>query len=364
MTVRFSFFLLLTTFLFFGTSCKRSGSSIHPEQKDITESVYASGMVKSASQYQVYAKVPGVIRQFFVKEGDVVKKGDPLFEIDNSNARLNTENARIAAHTADYTTNLDKLNDAQAAIDVAKRKLANDSSLFARQQVLWQQNVGTKNDLDQRELAYAASKSAFTNALVKYNDLKRQLQLNSTQSHNILQINESNEGDLIVRSDVAGKVYALNKEQGELVTSQMPVAVVGADGDYLLELAVDEHDILKVKAGQTALVRMDSYKSTVFESTVTCVYPMMDAGTRTFRVDAVFTSKPATLYPNLTAEANIVTDTRKGVLTIPRNCLVNDSTVLNDVGEKVHFVAGLMDLNLVEVRSGLTSASRLRLPKK
>ncbi|MEO8147236.1 MAG: efflux RND transporter periplasmic adaptor subunit [Bacteroidia bacterium] len=345
-------------------SCGNKKTAITPEVKNITESVYASGIIKSKNQYEVFSKTNGILKTVLVKEGAVVKKGDALFEIDNSNVRLTTENARLAAGTADYNTNLDKLNDAKNAIELARKKLNTDSLLYVRQKNLWDNNIGAKIELEQKELNYENSKNIFASALVRYEDLQRQLKLASGQSKNNLRISKTLEDDLIIHSDFDGMVYKINKEQGEMVTSQIPVAVIGDAQQFIVELNVDEHDIVKVKTGQQVLIRMDSYKEQVFEATISVIDPMMNDRTRTFKAEALFTRKPDALYPNLTVEANIVISAKQGALTIPRNCLVNDSTVMLEDGNLQKVETGLKDYNLVEIKSGITSATKIKLPLK
>lgn len=60
--------------------------------------------------------------------------------------------------------------------------MKNDSSLYFRQKNLWQQNIGTKVELEQRELAFQNSKASYYSSRVKYEDLKRQLNFTSSQS--------------------------------------------------------------------------------------------------------------------------------------------------------------------------------------
>ena len=97
------FMLLVFTALM--PSCGNKKESITPQIKDITESVYASGLIKSKNQYEVYGKSVGVIEKIFVTEGMQVKKGDPIFQLDNKSSKLATENARLASAAADYSLN-------------------------------------------------------------------------------------------------------------------------------------------------------------------------------------------------------------------------------------------------------------------
>ncbi|MDE3182867.1 MAG: efflux RND transporter periplasmic adaptor subunit [Bacteroidota bacterium] len=82
----------IPVFLFFmAISCKNKVVTVRPVEEKITESVYASGIVKSKDQYQVYASANGVVDNLMVQEGDLVKKGEVLMRLKNSTAQLNTE---------------------------------------------------------------------------------------------------------------------------------------------------------------------------------------------------------------------------------------------------------------------------------
>ena len=95
---------ILLLLLFFA-SCKKKQEKIKPTEEKITESVYASGTIKSNNQYKVFSTVNGVISTIIVKEGDVVKKGDAIIKLVNTNAELNTENAALSADYAAANNN-------------------------------------------------------------------------------------------------------------------------------------------------------------------------------------------------------------------------------------------------------------------
>jgi HlyD family secretion protein len=85
-------------------ACKTKTENTRPTIEKITESVYASGIVKSKNQYQVFSTVNGIIQKIWVKEGDLVKKGDPLFTIENEISKLQSDNAKLAADFAAFNT--------------------------------------------------------------------------------------------------------------------------------------------------------------------------------------------------------------------------------------------------------------------
>lgn len=344
------------------TACGNKADTIKPRIAAITESVYASGTVKSQHQYQAFAPVTGVIQDIFVAEGDSVHKGTPLLSVANEAQRLNRDNAALAASFADMDANRGKLREAEQNIELAYHKAKVDSALWVRQQNLWQQNIGSKVELEQRELAYQSSKTQWLSARVRYDDLKRQLQLNAAQSQKSYQISSRLAEDFTLRSEVDGIVYSMLKKKGELVTPQTPLAVVGAAGDFILEMQVDEYDILKVQKGMKVLVTMDSYKGKVFDAVLTKIDPLMNEKSKTFLVEAQFVQAPPQLYPNVSFEANIILQTKDKALLIPRNYLLNDSFVLKADNQKVAVRTGLKDYKMVEILSGIAEQDELKKP--
>ncbi len=334
-------------------SCSDKDKTTTPTVENITESVYASGVVKSKDQYQLFPMVSGVIQQILVTEGDVVKKGDALMKIDNEAAKLSTENARIAAEYARVGANSEKLRELQEAIDLARSKKHSDSLLLVRQRNLWAKEIGTQVELEQRELSYQNSLASYRSAILRFNDLKKQLNFAAAQSQKNLQISQTLSNDYTVKSETDGKVYSVLKEEGEMVSPQTPVAVIGAANDFILELQVDEYDIARIKLGQQVLLHMDSYKGQVFEAKVYKINPAMNERTRSFTVEASFVTRPPALYPNLTTEANIVIQTKKNALTIPREYLIDGTYVMTEDEEKVKVKTGLKDYRKVEIVAGL-----------
>ncbi len=326
----------------------------HPAIEPISESVYASGVVKSKDQYQVYSTVNGIIHEMLVTEGDIVRKGDPLMKVLNESSRLNAENANLAAEHADLKSNSGKLKEAKASIDLALSKMKNDSLLLVRQQNLKAQGVGSLVELEQRELAYKNSLTNYEVARLSYRDLKRDLAFSASQSQTNLKISNALASDYLIRAEADGKVYKVLKEKGEFANTLSPIAIIGDANAFLIELNVDEYDIARIRREQLVIFTMDSYKGEVFEAKVEKIEPLMNPETRSFTVKANFITKPSLLYPNLSVEANIIIRTKQKAMTIPRSYLMNDSLVLVGKNEKRKVVIGIKDYQKVEVASGLT----------
>ncbi|MES2589926.1 MAG: efflux RND transporter periplasmic adaptor subunit [Bacteroidota bacterium] len=343
-------------------SCSKDPESTKVHAGSITESVYASGIVKSQNQYQVYPTANGILQDVFISEGDEIKINQALFSISNEPSRLSRENAQLLANFNDYDANATKLKDLKLNIDFAKNKMSSDSLNYVRQKSLFEQKISSKFQFEQSELAFQNSKTTYQSALIRYSDLKKQLTFSDQQAKRNLQISQKLENDFTIKSELNGRVYSILKEKGEMVNMQSPIAVIGNANDFVIELQIDENDIVKVKKGQKIIIHMDSYKDKTFEAVVTKINPFLNERSKTFTIEAVFTQKPEVLYPNLSLEANVIILTKNNTLTIPRKFLIDEHYVVKKSGEKIKVETGLIDFEKVEILKGLTKNDYLIIP--
>lgn len=343
--------------------CSQKRETTAPEVSNITESVYASGKVKSKNQYSVFTTVSSILDERLVNEGDAVREGQPIAILRNATAQLEKENAKLASRFADLNDNKEKLHELRINVDLAKDKLNVDSVLMVRQNNLHRQNIGSQVECEQRKLAFETSRAAYRSALIRYHELKRQLKLSAEQAQITYNIANQQLGDFTIKSKVTGRLYAWLKEKGELVNAQTPLAVIGDAEDFVLELAIDETDIGRIQINQTALVTLGSYPDSVWQATIQKIYPMMNERSKLFTIEAVFKKLPCAVYPHLTAEANIIVQRKEKATLIPRNYLVNDSMVLLQTGEYRKVKCGLRDYQKVEIISGLDLTDVLTKPQ-
>lgn len=358
--LRYSYFFASVLLLL---SCSKKQQTIKPEIKTITEAVYASGIIKSANQYEVFSTVTGIIKEIYVNEGDTVTAGQPLMLVENEATKIMKSNAAIIAENAGLKANADKLEELKLNMEFAYQKLKNDSLLFERQKELFANQIGSKTEFEQKQLNYQNAKTAYKNAVLRYNDFKRQTDLTEKQALNNLLLSKKQENDFIIKSLETGKVYNISKNKGELVNPQMPVAVIGSSNNFIVELQIDEYDITKIKTGLKVYLTLDSYKGEVYEGLIDKIYPIMNEKTKSFKVEAVFTKRPEMLYPNLTTEANIIITQRKNVLTIPRKYIAENNKVKLLNGIWVDVKTGIKDLEYIEIISGINDNDELVEPK-
>ena len=356
--------ILVLCVIIFALACKSKEITYTVIPQHITESVYASGTINAVGQHEVFSINTGIIQKIHVQEGDVVKKGQVLFTLQDMTPKLQEDNARLAAAFAESNRKGEKLNEINDNILLAQKKLANDSTLYVRQKELWSQGIGSKNELDQRSLAFESSLSNLKALRSRYRDVKKELDFLSVQSQQQLSISSQIRKDYVVLSKIDGKVYKINVDAGELAMPSKALALVGDDMNFEINLQIDEKDIVKLKNGQKAALRMDAYGDQVFEGTIEKIYPIMDEKTRSFTAIAQFTKAPDQLYPFLTVEANILYKEKSNALVIPRNYLINDSLVNMGNDQLIKISTGIRDYQMVEVTKGLKEGDLIYKPVK
>ncbi len=345
--------------------CASKETTYTVKEKPVSESVYASGVIKAAQQYEVYAGVNGIIKKILVEEGDTVSAGTPLIIIDNTVSEFAADNARIAMEMSKDQTGpaSNTLLDLEARLKLARERMLNDSILLKRQQNLWDQQVGAKLDLEKRELAFKSSNTDYYSVLLQYNQLKSDLEKKYRQSVNTFEISKKQQSDFSAVSNINGIVYDLLKEPGEFITTQTPIAIVGSADIFEIELQVDEFDIVKIKKGQRVFLTMDSYHEKIFEGIVQRIGPIMNPRSRTFTVFADFVDIPEVLYPNLTVEANVLIQKKDKALVIPAAYVTGGKGVLTAPDETTQVVTGISNMEWVEIIEGIKKEQVIYLPQ-
>ena len=175
---------------------------------------------------------------------------------------------------------------------------------------------------------------------------------------NTVRINQLNKEDFIVKSKMDGLVYRIDAEEGESVSVQAPIAVIGSNEDFILSLLIDEVDISKIQEGQRVVIVLDAYPGKTYTAEIDKIYPEKDERSLTFLIEANFVTRPERLLKGLSGEANIIVTERSNVLTIPsqfvsENGQVNTSEGLEDV------TVGIRSLEYTEILSGIDSSTHV-----
>jgi HlyD family secretion protein len=356
----------LLVILFLGFSCSKKEEGIKPKVGNVTESVYASGVIKADDQYTVFSTVNGILKKTKVIAGQPVSQGQILFELENEKAALNTENARLTYQLSQENSLYikDKISEMELKIQSARDKLILDESLYKRNKKLRDLEINSLIDFEKTELTFKNSKNNYESATRQLEQLREQLKNEERRNKVNLVFNQKNQSDYSIKSAFSGQLFDVLVKEGTVVTTQTPLAVIGKANAFVLELEVDENDMVSVALGKKVLVTMDSYNSEVFDAIVDKIYPIMDERSRTFKIEAHFIKPPQKLYPNLTAEANIIIVTKENGMTIPKSYLIDNEYVLVNKKERRKVKVGLSDYQKVEILEGLTKDETIYKPKQ
>jgi HlyD family secretion protein len=316
-------------------------------RQDLTSQVTASGEIRPKTFVNVGANAFGKIVRLYVKEGDHVKKGQMLAQLENvqSEADVNATRASLTAAEADYTAGVEQLNTSVADLDRAKADLEQKLFDWKRSEGLYKDQLIAKKDYDASKNAYEAALSGLSQAKARINQskaaaeaYKRRIAVQkATLVHNNDVLSKTE-----YRAPFDGVVTNLPVREGETVV----VGIQNSPGSTLMTLAdtsvitaevkVDETDIVNVKLGQIAEVSIDAIPKKKFKGTVTEIGNnalLRSTGVATsqstgstqeakdFKVVVTLSDVPDNLRPGLSSTAKITTANKAAVLSIPIQAL-------------------------------------------
>lgn len=315
---------------------------------DIANVVKATGSLKAQKEVGVVAKTGGKVSQVRVKVGDKVKAGDVLIQLDTSDlvAQIKAAEAGIA---------LSQAGQKQAAIQYkdAKDNLARMELLFKEGAISQLQLDGAKMQFDLASANYnPEGGTSMTQAQI--NQAKAQLET--------LKVSLSN---LTITAPISGVISAKAVEPGEMASPGAPLLTIVNDDQMLVEATVPEGEVNLVAPGTEVEVIVKSAKAEPYKGKVTTVSPNMDQRTRAYNIEISLLEKDDKLKGGMMAEAILVADIEKGLLTIPKVAIVDRGNekfvyvIKENKAEKRIIEIGRGDKDKVEVTNGLTEGEQV-----
>lgn len=346
-------------------SCGKNDETTKPIRKNITEIVFASGVLVPYNQYNLVAQSDGYIIKLNFVEGDIVKNGDLLAVIDNKTYDINSQSADLLLKIAQANTssNAPALKQVEANMNAAEIKMNQDKQQVERYKKLFEGNSVSKLEYENMQLAYENSKATYI-ALQENYKLQKQIaeqQLISQQSQS--GVNNVLQGNNELRTIIGGRVYTKYKELGDYVRKGEVIAVIGNPSNLYAKLSIDESSISKIKLNQNVIIQLNTHKNQQFDAKITEIYPAFDKQTQSFYCKAEFTDSLNFLISGTQLQANIVVGEKENALVIPRKFLNYGNTV-NVKGEgQVCISTGIISTDWVEVIKGIDENTPLVLEK-
>jgi RND family efflux transporter MFP subunit len=265
--------------------------------------VYATGVVEYVRQASIAPVVTAPIQRVFVEEGQAVRTGTLLAQLEDGPQRGTVIQLEAQASTA--------------RLAAERTRLLFDRGFASR--AAWDEARGT------RDAAVGAARSA-----------RERL------------------GDYAISAPFAGTVLRRDAEPGNLAMPSTVLFVVANERSLRVTADLDERDIALVAEGQAALVRADSFPGRVFDAQVTQLTPYGDAETRVFRV-RLGLGDDTPLRAGMTVEANIIAGRRADAILVPASAVRDNAVWVLEDG-RAHeraVVRGAAGQERAEVRQGL-----------
>jgi HlyD family secretion protein len=316
-------------------------------RQDLATIVSGTGQIKPKTYVNLGATAMGRVTHLYVKEGDMVKKGQTVATIENvqQEANVTGQRATIAAAKTDIASYIAAEKTAEANVDHAKADLEQKKLDWERAQGLYKAGIMAKQDYDARKAAYDTDMASLAQTEAGLHQAKAQT--DSARGHLQTQV-----ASLRFNQDLLDRTIAVAPFDG-IVTNE-PIregetvveGIQNAEGSTLMTLAdmsvitaevkVDETDIVNIRIGQAAEVTVDALPGKVFKGHVTLAGDqalLRSTGVATsqsttgteeakdFKVVVTLDNPTSELRPGLSSTAKITTAHKPSVLSLPIQAL-------------------------------------------
>jgi HlyD family secretion protein len=382
---------VLVVFLAAGFALMRlaNGSSVDANRiakvarGDVARSVVATGKIQPITKVEVKSKASGIVEKLFVDINNRVKKGQPLAELDQLEiqAQVEAQRAQLASSEANvgtYEANVEQDKVNAAAPDLPMYKATLDRNLEMQKE-----GIVSRQALDDANKDYLAaltrrdsSKAQIGVDLAKLKQARAQVQ----EAEASLKQLEEQLGYTTILAPMDGVILSRDVEIGDAVSS---ILVLGSTATLLMtegdvnevyvDGKVDEADIAHVYMGQVARIKVESFRDRTFNGKVTKISPMgvEKDNVTTFEVRVSINNPGGELKALMTANAEILLDEHKGVLTVPENAVSYDNQKnasvqvpdrkQKDGMRKMAVTVGLSNGSVTEIVSGLSEGEQVVL---
>lgn len=278
---------------------------------DINAYYSSTATLEADEEATVVSKVRGIVQTLHVEEGNFVSKGDILAQLDDDQNKLEAKRAK-------------------ATMD----RLKND---LKRKEELFNKNLISAQEFENAKYEYEAQQSEYELA---------QLEVEYSQ----------------IKAPISGIISERMIKVGNMINADQEVFQVTDFDPLLAVFNVPEHEMNKLNKGQPALIEVDAIKGKTFEGEILRVSPTVNPETGTFKVTVSVKDESRQLKPGMFGRVQIVYDTHKNSLIIPKNALLNEDGsnsvfVINDkLAYRRNIETGYSNGNNIEVLSGLNPA--------
>ena len=353
------------------------------EKGDLARAVVATGKVEPAMQVEVKSKASGIIQTLPVNFGDIVHKGQVICELDKNDLLPKLRQAKAALEYAEAGLNSAKADFARFEVEAEGPDLPFLLRDRDRAREMYKGGLISLTTRDETEKAYAMAVNKQHSAQVSLASAKAAISKAEAQLEQQRAAVETAQEDLrnaTILSTMDGVVLSRDSEVGDAVSSILAqgasattIMTLGDLREFYIKGKVDESDVGKISLGGSARITVQSYKEEKFWGKVTKISPL---GTEkdnvtTFEVRVSISNESGRLRALMTANAEIILEEHKGVLTIPEGAILyaKDKSPQLEIPDplsatgrkKISIATGIGNGSRTEVLKGLKEGQQIIL---
>jgi HlyD family secretion protein len=337
---------------------------VTPEVGPIKQTLVFSARVSSVARVDMASTVTARVERVMVREGDRVKVGQLLIQLDDDefNAQLNQASASLATSQARMRSQ----NEVAAPVSSQAQQQAQSNLDFARQELVRNRALFDKGFIGQARLQ--DSERAVAVAQSGFEQSRSQAASNSKTGAETLaastRIKESDAALALARARLAqtrivapadGRVVFRGVEIGDVVQPGRKLLSVSADGETRLIAQIDEKNLSLMREGQKAAALTDAFPDKPFAAELTYLSPAVDATRGTVEARLRIPEPPAFLRDDMTVSVEVIASQKERAMTLP-------ASTLREADGKT-FVLTLVGGNAkaTPVRAGIRSPLRVEI---
>lgn len=253
-----------------------------PTQSKYRQFIAGAGIVEARLEnIPVGTAVPGVVTSVSVKVKDRVKKGDPLFQIDDRDtlAELAVREANLASALASFrrleaAPQVGDIPTAESAVEEARAKVNDAEAASARTERLYNRQMGTASDYDKDRFAFQSAKASLSKAQADLNRIKITWEADKLVANASVSMADSQLKStkiqldrLVVRALADGEVLQVNVRPGQYAASafNQALVVIGDSERLHVRVDIDENDVPLFQPNSRAIATLKGRPSVAFE---------------------------------------------------------------------------------------------------
>lgn len=329
-----------------------------------------SGRIKPVQEIIITPKQPGKVVKINYEVGQEVKAGDILYQLDDTDAKLQVNQAAAAVELSEI--NLRKLSGSTYEQQIAQLKSAlvaaeisytDAKRSFESAKTLFEAGAESKLGYDRAESQLKLTEQQYLTAKANYDITEQKSALENiataraqlNQAKASYEIAKNSLDNTSIKSPIDGIVAAKSVKVGEFISNATASFVIVDNSSYLVEVDVNEEVIGKIQTGDKIKVYVHSISEEALTGTITAAAPSADMKKQTYPVKVAINNPPGTIKGGMFADVKLVLDKAENCILVPL------TSVLEEDGKKYVFVLNGDKVKKTEVTAGVFNDKEIQI---